>query len=114
MSAQQSPSLNLSITPVRLLPLPSRALTVLRKARIETVADLVGRSEVEISILPGAGEYTMRRIKAALAAHGLACAPDSRRETHVGPSSAARPRRPAADLCFGDTRFGFAIGRLGL
>ncbi|MFQ5848875.1 MAG: DNA-directed RNA polymerase subunit alpha [Candidatus Methylomirabilales bacterium] len=53
------------------LPLPARTINALKNAEIQTVADLVQKSEAEVEKVKNLGEKSVEEIKAVLAGLGL-------------------------------------------
>lgn len=68
---------DLQAKPLRYLNLNSRAMYCLGRAGVETVGELVDRTESEIKRIPRLGEHTLRHIKEVLAGHGLELAEHS-------------------------------------
>ena len=79
--------------PIEELELGVRSYNCLKRVGIETIGDLVSKSENELAAIPNFGKKSIEEVKETLATHGLSLRGD---DGSGAPSSAAPPRRQEA------------------
>jgi DNA-directed RNA polymerase subunit alpha len=57
--------------PIEELELGVRSYNCLKRVGIETIGDLVSKTEVELGAIPNFGKKSIEEVKETLAAHGL-------------------------------------------
>ena len=89
--------------PIEELELGVRSYNCLKRVGIETIGDLVTKTEAELAAIPNFGKKSIEEVKETLAQHGLGLAAarraarrsSSRCATHAQARSSAATRRTA-------------------
>ena len=80
------------------LELGVRSYNCLKRAGVQTVGDLVQKSESELNAIPNFGRKSIEEVKETLEARGLRCGPERRdpRIRRHAPRKAERQAQPRA------------------